>query len=250
MSNPLITLKNVYKRYSGASKDAVKNLSVEIYEGEIFSLLGVNGAGKSTTFSMIATQHPATSGEILWNGKSIYENMAAYRSVIGLCPQKPSLDKKLTVKDNLYFAGKFFGFSKQEIEERTKEVVQMLGLEEYVNAKVDTLSGGYVQRCLIARSLMHKPKLLLLDEPTVGLDPHIRRQLWQLIENLRLSGMTIILVTHYLDEAEHLSDRVCILDRGSIIAIDKPENLNNNFAKNNLEDVFLELMSDTCAMLK
>lgn len=248
--NNLITLKNVYKRYVGASKDAVKDVSLEIQEGEIFSLLGVNGAGKSTTFSMIATMHPVTSGQIVWQDKSIYENLSEYRKVIGLCPQKPSLDKKLTVRDNLYYAAKFFGFSKQETEKRIEEVVQMLGLQEYIDSKVETLSGGYVQRCSIARSLMHKPKLLLLDEPTVGLDPHIRRQLWQLIENLKNDGMTIVLVTHYLDEAEHLSDRVCILDKGSVVAIDTPENLMGDFAKNNLEDVFLELMSDTCSMLK
>jgi ABC-type multidrug transport system, ATPase component len=126
----------------------------------------------------------------------------------------------------------------------------MLGLQDYMHTRVDELSGGYVQRCSIARSLMHGPKLLLLDEPTVGLDPHIRRQLWQLMQNLKREGITIVLVTHYLDEAEHLSDRVCILDKGAIIAIDKPENLKNSFAKNNLEDVFLELMSDTCASLE
>lgn len=248
--NSLISLKNVSKRYKGASRDAVHNVSFDIKSGEIFSLLGVNGAGKSTTFSMIATQHPATSGEILWANKSIYDNLLEYRKIIGLCPQKANLDQKMTVANNLYFAGRFFGLSDAEIKLRTEEVSQMLGLQEYINTKVEELSGGYVQRCLIARSLMHSPKLLLLDEPTVGLDPHIRRQLWQLIENLKREGITIVLVTHYLDEAEHLSDRVCILNNGSVVAIDRPENLKNGFAKNNLEDVFLELMSDTCALLK
>lgn len=248
--NSLISLKNVSKRYKGASRDAVHNVSFDIKSGEIFSLLGVNGAGKSTIFSMIATQHPATSGEILWANKSIYDNLLEYRKIIGLCPQKANLDQKMTVANNLYFAGRFFGLSDAEIKLRTEEVSQMLGLQEYINTKVEELSGGYVQRCLIARSLMHSPKLLLLDEPTVGLDPHIRRQLWQLIENLKREGITIVLVTHYLDEAEHLSDRVCILNNGSVVAIDRPENLKNGFAKNNLEDVFLELMSDTCALLK
>lgn len=246
----LITLKNVSKRYKGASKDAVHDVSFDIKSGEIFSLLGVNGAGKSTTFFMIATQHPVTSGEILWDGVSIYDNLLEYRKIIGLCPQKPSLDKKLTVAKNLYFAGKFFGIAEDKIKLRMAEVEKMLGLQDYMGRKVDELSGGYVQRCSIARSLMHCPKLLLLDEPTVGLDPHIRRQLWQLIQNLKSDGITIVLVTHYLDEAEYLSDRVCILDKGSIIAIDKPENLKNSFAKNNLEDVFLELMSDTCVITK
>ncbi|EKD23285.1 MAG: ABC transporter, ATP-binding protein [uncultured bacterium] len=246
----LIALKNVSKRYKGASKDAVRDVSFEIKSNEIFSLLGVNGAGKSTTFSMIATQHPVTSGTILWDGVSIYDNLLEYRKIIGLCPQKPSLDKKLTVEKNLYFAGKFFGLSDEAIKLRIEQVSYMLGLQGYMNIKIDELSGGYVQRCSIARSLMHSPKLLLLDEPTVGLDPHIRRQLWQLIENLKRDGVTIVLVTHYLDEAEFLSDRVCILDKGAIIAIDKPENLKNSFAKNNLEDVFLELMSDTCALPK
>lgn len=248
--NSLLSLKNVSKRYQGASTDAVHNVSFDIHQGEIFSLLGVNGAGKSTTFSMLATQRPASSGEILWQGKSIYDNLLEYRKAIGLCPQNPSLDKRITVADNLFFAGKFFGMSDVAIKARIAQVSDMLGLENYLNRPVKELSGGYVQRCLIARSLMHSPKILLLDEPTVGLDPHIRRHLWQLIKTLKQEGITIVLVTHYLDEAEQLSDRVCILDKGVIVAIDKPENLKNNFAKNNLEDVFLELMSDTCAIVR
>jgi ABC-2 type transport system ATP-binding protein len=248
--HPLISLKNVTKRYPGASYDAVHDVSFDIQEGEIFSLLGVNGAGKSTTFSMIATQRPATSGNILWQGKSIYENLLDYRMVIGLCPQNPSLDKDITVADNLYFAGKFFGMSDAAVKERMGKVSEMLGLQEYIHRTVRELSGGYVQRCLIARSLMHSPKIVLMDEPTVGLDPHIRRQLWQLIRTLKSEGITIVLVTHYLDEAEQLSDRVCILNKGVVVAIDKPENLKTDFAKSNLEEVFLELMSDTCALAK
>jgi len=248
--NSLISLKNVSKRYKGASKDAVHDVSFDINQGEIFSLLGVNGAGKSTTFSMIATQHPVTSGNILWNGVSIYDNLLEYRKVIGLCPQKANLDKNLSVANNLYFAGTFFGMPEDKIKSRMSEVEKMLGLQDYMNIRVDELSGGYVQRCSIARSLMHSPKLLLLDEPTVGLDPHIRRQLWKLMQNLKREGITIVLVTHYLDEAEYLSDRVCILDKGVIVAIDEPENLKGDFAKNNLEDVFLELMSDTCSGLE
>lgn len=248
--NSLLSLNHVSKRYPGASTDAVHDVSFDIHQGEIFSLLGVNGAGKSTTFSMIATQRPATSGEILWQGKSIYDNLLEYRKAIGLCPQNPSLDRRITVADNLFFAGKFFGMNDTVIKARIEQVSDMLGLQEYITRKVDELSGGYLQRCSFARSLMHFPKILLLDEPTVGLDPHIRRNLWQLIRMLKEEGVTIILVTHYMDEAEYLSDRVCIINQGEVVAIDKPEHLKHDFEKNNLEDVFLKLMSDTCAIIK
>jgi ABC-2 type transport system ATP-binding protein len=243
-----LQLHNVTKHYplpDGTYRKALRGISLDIYRGEILGLLGINGAGKTTLSSLLATQYPATSGEILYEGQSIYGNLAGYRSVIGYCPQKPNVDQALTLRENLYFAGLFYGLDDQAIATRTRELAKQFVLEEYLDAKITTLSGGYRQRFMLARSLMHNPELVLLDEPTVGLDPHIRRQLWQCIKDLKSHGVTVILTTHYLDEAEQLSDRVCILDKGIILHVDTPENLIRNRAKKNLEEVFLALIDET-----
>jgi len=242
MSNVLLRIKGVKKRY--ATKEALKGVTFDIYEGEIFGLLGVNGAGKSTLSSIIATLHPATEGDIEYQGKSIYNDVAAYRFQLGFCPQKPNLNENLTLEDNLRFAGRFYGMSEALINERMEMLMKQFQLHEYAKQKASVLSGGYKQRFMIARALMHNPKLVLLDEPTVGLDPHIRRQLWTTIKELKNYGITVILTTHYLDEAEQLSDRVCILDQGQIKLIDTPDKLMSDFKQKNLEDVFIALMSE------
>lgn len=243
MSKILLRLKNVRKNY--ASKEALKNVSFDIYEGEIFSLLGVNGAGKTTLSSIIATLHPATSGEIEFYGQNIYKNITEFRFQLGYCPQKPNLNNALTLEDNLKFAGRFYGMSENAINERINILSNQFNLSEYLNQKASVLSGGYKQRFMIARSLMHNPKLLLLDEPTVGLDPNIRRQLWTKIKELKIEGVTVLLTTHYLDEAEQLSDRVCILDKGVIKLIDTPEKLKSDFKQKNLEDVFVKFLNES-----
>jgi ABC-2 type transport system ATP-binding protein len=242
MSEILLRLKNVRKKYD--SKEALKSVSFELYKGEVFSLLGVNGAGKTTLSSIIATLHPATSGEIEFCGKDIYQDIASYRFQLGFCPQRPNLNNALTLQDNLKYAGRLYGMSEDTIATRITFLAKQLDLQEYLHQKAEVLSGGYKQRFMIARSLMHSPKLLLLDEPTVGLDPHIRRQLWNIIKELKNDGVTVLLTTHYLDEAEQLSDRVCILDKGVIKLIDTPEKLKSDFKQKNLEDVFVALMSE------
>lgn len=242
MSEVLLRLKNVRKSY--ASKEALKGISFELYKGEIFSLLGVNGAGKTTLSSIIATLHPATSGEIEFCGQDIYKNIVEFRFQLGYCPQKPNLNNALTLEDNLKFAGRFYGMSEDAINERVALLTKQFDLNEYLQQKASVLSGGYKQRFMIARSLMHSPKLLLLDEPTVGLDPHIRRQLWSKIKELKNNGVTVLLTTHYLEEAEQLSDRVCILDKGVIRLIDTPEKLKADFKQKNLEDVFIQLLNE------
>jgi len=242
MSEILLRLKNVKKSY--ASKEALKGISFELYKGEIFSLLGVNGAGKTTLSSIIATLHPATSGEIEFCGQDIYKNIVQFRFQLGYCPQKPNLNNALTLEDNLKFAGRFYGMSEDAINERIALLTKQFDLNEYIQQKASVLSGGYRQRFMIARSLMHSPKLLLLDEPTVGLDPHIRRQLLAKIKELKNNGVTVLLTTHYLDEAEQLSDRVCILDKGVIRLIDTPEKLKADFKQKNLEDVFIQLLNE------
>jgi ABC-2 type transport system ATP-binding protein len=246
MSRPLLEIKNIKKTYSrGADQiHALKGVSLTINEGEIFGLLGVNGAGKTTLSSIIATLHPATEGELIFDGKSVYENLLAYRYQLGFCPQHPNLQEMITLEDNLLFAGRLYGMDDDTIKKRISLLSAQLGLTPYLKKTADVLSGGYKQRFMIARSLIHEPKLVLLDEPTVGLDPHIRRQLWTIIKDLKKNGITVILTTHYLDEAEQLSDRVCILDGGKIKLIDTPDKLITDFKEKNLEDVFIKLMDE------
>lgn len=240
MNNILIKIKNIKKSYG--EKQALKGITLDIYKGEILGLLGVNGAGKTTLSGILATLHPATSGDIEYEGVSIYQDVVGYRSQLGFCPQKPNLNSMLTLEQNLRLAGGYYQLSSDQIEERLRLLAKQFELAPYLNQKVLSLSGGYKQRFMIARSLMHNPKILLLDEPTVALDPHIRRQLWEKIKELKKDGVTVILTTHYLDEAEQLSDRVCILDKGQIKLIDTPEKLKDDFKKKNLEDVFIALM--------
>ena len=239
MNNILLKIKNIKKKY--ATKEALKGVSLDIYKGEILGLLGVNGAGKTTLSSIIATLHPPTEGDIEFEGASIYADIATYRYTIGFCPQRPNLNPELTLEQNLRFSGSYYGMSQEAISTRLEQLVKQFDLQQYLDQKANVLSGGYKQRFMIARALMHNPQLVILDEPTVGLDPHIRRQLWQQIRDLKTLGVTVILTTHYLDEAEQLSDRVCVLDNGLIKLIETPDKLKADFKMNNLEDVFIDL---------
>lgn len=245
MNDVLLKIKNVKKRY--ATKEALKGVSLDIYKGEILGLLGVNGAGKTTLSSIIATLHPPTEGDIEFEGTSIYDDVAVYRFSIGFCPQRPNLNPALTLEQNLRLSGSYYQMTQEQIDRRLAQLVKQFDLSQYLHQKAYVLSGGYKQRFMIARALMHNPKLVILDEPTVGLDPHIRRQLWQEIKDLKKLGVTVILTTHYLDEAEQLSDRVCVLDNGLIKLVDTPDKLKADFKMKNLEDVFIALMSDNAS---
>lgn len=246
MQTPLIHIEHLSKQYRLGKRivHALADVSLDIYDAEIFGLLGVNGAGKTTLSSIIATLHPPTSGTILYQGQSIYADISNYRHIIGFCPQKENLNKDLTIDQILYFAGSYYCMPKKLILERREELIALFRLQEYRATKPDILSGGYQHRVLIARALMHRPKLLILDEPTVGLDPHIRRNLWETIRALKQYGVSILLTTHYLDEADFLSDRICILDKGKIKLIDTPQNLKAAHKKISLEDVFIKLMEE------
>jgi len=236
----MLEIRNLTKRFG--DHEALKGISLDIEQGTIVSLLGVNGAGKTTLSSIIATLHPPTSGDILFNGTSIYDNIPQFRRQIGYCPQKPNLNSLFSARENLIFAGRYFGMDEKSIHERIDLIAHQFGLHGYLDKNPAILSGGYKQRFSIARSLMHNPKFIILDEPTVALDPHVRHQLWDYIKNLKQLGISILLTTHYLDEAEVLSDHVCILDQGRIRLIDTPQNLMASFEKKNLEDVFIHLM--------
>ena len=241
-----LSIKNISKFYHDKHRvvKALDDVSLTIDKGEIFGLLGVNGAGKTTLSSIIATLHPATSGDILFKGKSIYSDIISYRRSLGFCPQKQNLDTYLNVKDNLIFAGRYFLLPESVIQERAARLMDQLELTRYAEFDIDQLSGGTKQRVLIARALMHNPELVLLDEPTVGLDPDIRRKLWQIIKELKKLGITVILTTHYLDEAEHLSDRVCILNKGKVLLIESLKDLKARHAMASLEDIFLTLTKE------
>ena len=242
-SKILLSIENVTKTYA-TGLQALKGVTVQIKQGEVFGLLGANGAGKTTLSGIIAGLHPASSGDLKIATGSIYQDIINYRQSIGFCPQKPNVDLMLTMEQNLQFAGRYFGLSEAKISERIAYLTKRLGLEKYLKSKASMLSGGYRQRFVIARALIHEPKLVILDEPTVGLDPHIRQQLWDVIKDLRYEGVTVLLTTHYLDEAEALSDRVCILDQGKVLLVDTPDQLKLTYGKGSLEAVFVQLMSE------
>ncbi len=244
MNKTLIKIESVKKSYQDRKTiiEALKGISLDIQEGEIFGLLGVNGAGKTTLSTILAGLHPPTFGDVQYKGKSIYDDIVAYRKIVGFCPQKPNFDLSLTLEENLIFAGRYYRMALPDIQKQIKKLMDQFHLHEYANSKAYVLSGGYKQRFLIARTLIHQPELIILDEPTVGLDPHIRHQLWEQISELKRNGSSVLLTTHYLDEAEHLSDRVCMIDGGLIKTIGTPESLMKLHEKNRLEDVFLKLM--------
>ncbi len=246
MSHNFLEIRNIHKIYrcGGISKKALCDISFDLRRGEIFALLGVNGAGKTTLSSIICSLHPPTSGDILWQDKSIYKNLLEYRRQIGFCPQQQNLDPQLTLRENMEFQGRYYGLLKKDLKERIDELFCQFDLQEYAAQKVEQLSGGYRQRFLIARALVHRPDLVILDEPTVGLDPQVRRRLWRAILELKEAGCCVLLTTHYLDEAEILADRVCVMDKGIVKVIESPQKLKNDLQKENLEEVFLHLLKE------
>jgi len=246
MSEAFLSIKNVSKVYKDSTQivKALNGVSLTVSRGEVLGLLGVNGAGKTTLSSILATLHPPTSGDVFFKNVSIYKCLWDYRRSLGFCPQQANLDPYLTVEQNLVFAGRYFLLSRQDAQQRADELLEQYNLERYRTVMIEQLSGGTRQRVLIARSVVHKPEIIILDEPTVGLDPDIRRQLWEHIKELRKQGVTIILTTHYLDEAEKLSDRVCLLRDGRVQLIKKVKELKSEHGENTLEDIFITLTKE------
>lgn len=244
MNDVIVQISNLCKIYRDKDKQvkALDGVNISIMRGEILALLGVNGAGKTTLSSILATLHPPTSGDVLYNGISIYKNILDYRRFLGFCPQYANLDTYLTVEENLYFAGRYFLLEKQHLKHRVEKLMGDFDLYKYAHFNVNHLSGGWKQRLLIARALIHEPKIVLLDEPTVGLDPDIRRILWNYIKMLRHAGITVILTTHYLDEAEELADRVCILDKGNVLLTEPMATLKAQHGQATLEDIFIGIV--------
>jgi len=205
---------------------AVDGIDFAVSRGETFGLLGPNGAGKSTTMRMIACRTPLSAGELLVEGRAVRTQARAIRSIIGVVPQENNLDPDLNVLRNLIVYASYYRMPKHQAARRAAELLDFVGLSDRSDARVDHLSGGMKRRLMIARALLHEPRLLVLDEPTTGLDPQVRQEIWQKLEELRrVSGVTILLSTHYMEEAEKLCERLVIIDHGKIRATGTPKDL-------------------------
>ncbi len=245
MSKTIISVKNLTKKYGDFI--AVSNISFDVFEGEIFGLLGPNGAGKSTTLEIIETLRTKTSGNITVAGFDLDTEANEIKKIIGVQLQSSGFYPGLNLVELIHL---FCGLYNEEVN--AEDLLERVNLKDKAKAKYKELSGGQKQRFSIATTLINKPKIIFLDEPTTGLDPQARRNLWDLIQTIRSTGTTIIITTHYMDEAELLCDRVAIIDHGKIITIDAPDTLIDNLVSSgfekpkiiknaNLEDVFINL---------
>ena len=236
-----ITIENLTKRYRDVT--AVDNLSLSIREGELFSLLGVNGAGKTTTVKMLSCLTEPSEGDAYIFGKSIRKDTAEVRSLIALSPQETAVAQKLSARENLELICGAHGFTKNKTDHKIKEISDLLGLESVIDRKAGKLSGGWQRRLSIAMALISEPKILFLDEPTLGLDVIARSELWELIRSL--SGkVTIILTTHYMEEAEALSDRVAIMRDGRLLVCDTVEKIKEKAGTDNFERAFVRIVKE------
>ncbi len=219
----LIRAQGLRKRFGAV--EAVRGIDVEVRRGEVFGFLGPNGAGKSSTMRMIATLSPISGGQLEILGMDPSTQGSQIRARLGVCPQEDSLDTELSVRDNLIVYGRYFGLPRAHVRRRADELLALVNLSDRADAKVDDLSGGMKRRLTIARSLVNEPELLLLDEPTTGLDPQARHLLWDQLYRLKHQGVTQVLTTHYMDEAEQLCDRLVVMDGGLIVAQGSPAEL-------------------------
>ena len=204
---------------------ALESLDLDIGAGEFFGLLGPNGAGKTTAIGILTTRVRPTSGKAIVAGADVVEDSVRVRQTIGVVPQRPNADLSLNVLENLQFHAAYFGISFDVATKRAYELLERLGLSDKAGAKMAELSGGQQQRLMIVRALMHEPDIIFLDEPTVGLDPQARLDLWDILRDLHKRGRTIVMTTHYMDEADRLCDRLAIIDRGKLLALDTPRSL-------------------------
>lgn len=216
MQQPAIQVENLDKRFAGIH--AVNQVSFTVQEGEIFSLLGPNGAGKSTTISMISGLLAPDEGDAFIHGYSVTENGADAKACTGVVPQEVALYENLTARENLEFWGKMYGLRGQELKQRVDEVLEMIGLTERQKDRIEKYSGGMKRRVNIGAALLHKPAVIIMDEPTVGIDPQSRRHILDGVKDLRAEGATVLYTTHYMEEAQELSDHIAIMDQGVIIA--------------------------------
>ncbi len=227
-SEPLIVARGLTKTFDGF--EAVKGIDLEVRRGEFFGFLGPNGAGKSSTMRMIGCVSPVTSGTLRLFGLDPATDGSRIRARIGVVPQLDTLDVELSVQENLWIYGRYFDLPRAECRRRATELLEFAQLSDRAGSVVDTLSGGMKRRLSIARSLINEPELLLLDEPTTGLDPQARHVLWERLYRLKQQGVTQVLTTHYMDEAEQLCDRLVVMDQGRIVAEGSPRELIDRYS--------------------
>lgn len=237
---PILEVKGLVKKYGDFT--AVKGISFDIQEGEIFSLLGPNGAGKTTTISVLSTLYAPTAGDASIGGHSVTKEPMAVRNIIGVIPQDLALYEDLTARENLSFWGQMYGLSGKALNTRIDEVLEQIGLADKAKQRVKTYSGGMKRRVNIGVGLLHKPRLLFMDEPTVGIDPQSRRAILDSVKDLNKQGMTVLYTTHYMEEAAELSDRVGIIDHGDLIALGTQKELTQQVGEN--ETLVLHISED------
>ncbi|HEY3133468.1 MAG TPA: ABC transporter ATP-binding protein [Gemmatimonadaceae bacterium] len=219
---------------------ALESLDLAIQAGEFFGLLGPNGAGKTTAIGILTTRVLPTSGRAIVAGADVVEDSVRVRQTIGVVPQRPNADLSLNVLENLQFHAAYFGIPGNVATKRAYELLERLGLSDKANAKMIELSGGQQQRLMIVRALMHEPEIIFLDEPTVGLDPQARLDLWEILRDMHRRGRTIVMTTHYMDEADRLCDRLAIIDRGKLLALDTPRALKSKAPGGTLIELVLD----------
>ncbi|MHA1964218.1 MAG: ABC transporter ATP-binding protein [Candidatus Thorarchaeota archaeon] len=239
MSESAITIKNLTKRFDEIT--AVDDLSLEIGWGELFGILGPNGAGKSTAVNILNTLLEPTNGSATIDGHDVVFDPEGVREVIGVCPQEPAFYPHLTGEENIILMGDMHLVPKDVLKKRTKSMVEKIGMEDHIGRRAKDYSGGMIRRVSMLMALINDPKIALLDEPTVAMDPKSRRAVWDYIRELKEQGKAIILTTHYMEEAQELCDRVAILDEGKLIALGTPTDLMEEHQAKNLEEVFLKL---------
>jgi ABC-2 type transport system ATP-binding protein len=217
--NAMIEIKGLVKHYEGAPEPAVRDVSFAVREGEIFSLLGPNGAGKTTLISMLSCLLEPTSGDATIAGHSITDQPMAVKESIGMVPQEIALYPRLSARENLRFWGQLYGMGGSALKQRVEEVLEIVGLQQRAKGRIETFSGGMQRRINIGVGLLHRPPLIFMDEPTVGIDPQSRRNILDTVKALNEQGMTVLYTTHYMEEAQEISRRIGIMDLGQMIAL-------------------------------
>jgi ABC-2 type transport system ATP-binding protein len=236
----IVEIEGLQKTYDGKQRVvAVDGIDLSVHEGELFGLLGPNGAGKTTTISICTTRALPTDGGVRIAGIDVVAHPAVARRCIGVVPQYNTLDRACTIFENINFHCLYFGFSRTEADDRTNHLLAQFHLTERAGAYPAQLSGGLAQRVQIARAIAHHPKVLFLDEPSAGLDPQSRIAMWDAVRNLREEGITVVLTTHYMEEADELCDRVAIIDHGKILVQDTPTALKGSVGAQKVYELFL-----------
>ena len=243
MSNPaIIEIQNLTKTFKHATEPAVNGISFSINRNEIFGLLGPNGAGKTTTISILCGLFPPSSGKVLIDGKDLHTELSSIKNIIGIVPQDIALYPTLTARENLAFYGSMYGLYGKDLKDKIEIWLQKLGLTDAAKRKVSTYSGGMKRRVNLIAGVMHNPKILFLDEPTVGVDVQSRNVIIEHLKEINATGTTIIYTSHHMEEAENFCTRVSIIDHGKILTEGTPaELINHNAGSTNLENVFLNL---------